>query len=696
MQVYITEKPSVAKALADYFNKNGANFKKTPSSYLDSSQHGVITWAVGHLLYLNTPEQYNPELKSWNIATLPIVPTNFVFKKTVYANKKDRFKSIQQLIKDATTIIHVGDPDREGQYLVDELIEEANCTVKRMLLNALDDASIQSALETLQDNTAFKGLSKAAQLRSEIDWLLGMNLTRYFTLKARDGGYTTIMKVGRVKAPTLNLVAERYADYKNHVVTKYQVIRPLIVYEHGELELQPKPDTHFDLGMQADLKAKELTQQQVIIDTYEKKVISTPITELYSLDTLQIDCNKKLSISPKETLAIAQALYEKKLTSYPRSDCKYLPTSQFNAANGIIDSINQTKLLEIEIPHIIDTPLPYNDSKISAHHAIVPTGIIDAIDTLTDKEKAVYTLIIKKYASMFLPPYEYLEVSVDFHNQQNETFQATQKALVNYGYKRLYDPDMTDIKSPMLLNQNTIFIGEIGNTYTISQVNVVCRETKPPKLFTEGTLIKAMSSISTDDKELQSIIKEAKGIGTPATRATIIDELLAENLITHLEKSLIPTPSGLALLSVLPDRLKKADFTAQMEKRLTEIIAEPEKSRKLLEDTLTFIKIIMQDTSISMNNQDVLCPKCNTGYLHLKQFKKESKTYQYYRCNNDSCSMIFPAIKGNAHIVQCPSCHKGFMVSRMNKKTGDIFYACSNYSDTGCKKIMSEKEFLKY
>ena len=693
MDLYITEKPSVAEALAKYFNSTGANFKKEKNCYKDTKKNIFITWAVGHLLYQNPPEAYNPEWKNWKLDTLPMIPT--IFKKTPYAAKKEQYKAVISLIKDATTIINVGDPDREGQVLIDELLP-ANKKVKRLLLNALDETSIRKALDDIKDNKAFSGLSAAGDCRSEIDWLLGMNLTRFFSLKAREGGYTTVMSVGRVKAPTLALIVNREAEITGFKTQKYYNI-----FAHLKINGVTVKASFVGDRITAKSEAEKIvtaskSSELKVTDVF-KKSNKQEIKELYSLDTLQIDADKYFGLSADDTLKTIQKLYESKYLSYPRSDCKYLPTSQFTDSPNLIIAFNEAQLLDVKIPLPNLRPPVFNDAKVSAHHAIVPTGKIPDLSTLSKNEKDLYLLVLKKYASIFFPVYEYESHKVILTNGKYD-FTFTTKITVNSGWAALYKnmPVSDDAEHEQDNEVEISTAVKAGTAYRVETFELKDAETKPPRRYTEGSLIKAMNNIKGDTKESNNILSKIKGIGTPATRATIIKELIAGEQLSKKGKTLIPTEKGKNLIAILPEIITKADYTANMEILLDQLEAGKIPKQKIITEVTDFLNtIIKQKDSLKIVNKDFPCPTCRKGFLMIKYYKDPdtNTVIEYAKCNNTECNQITPAKNNKPKIITCPVCKKGFMISKKNSKTKNIFYACSCYPD--CKTVLSEDDFNK-
>ena len=693
MDLYITEKPSVAEALAKYFNSTGANFKKEKSCFKDTTKAIYITWAYGHLLYQNPPEAYNPEWKSWKLEALPMIPATF--KKSPYAAKKEQYKAVTGLIKDANTIINVGDPDREGQVLIDELLP-ANKKVKRLLLNALDETSIKKALDDIKDNKDFAGLSAAGDCRSEIDWLIGMNLTRFFSIKAREGGYTSVMNVGRVKAPTLALIVNREAEITSFKVQKYYNVFAHLKINGTLVKAAFAGDRITDKAEAEKIVTAAKNCEMKVTDVF-KKSNKQEINTLYSLDTLQIDADKYFGLSADDTLKTIQKLYESKYLSYPRSDCKYLPTSQFTESPSLVMAFNEAQLLDIKIPLPNLRPSVYNDAKVSAHHAIVPTGKIPDLSSFSKAEKDLYLLVLKKYASIFFPVYEYESHKVVLTTGKYE-FSFTTKITINSGWTALYKSMPIDEDTAHDQDDEVEMSAAVkaGTAYRIEKIELKDAETKPPKRYTEGSLIKAMNNIKGDTKEANEILAEIKGIGTPATRATVIKELIASEQLLKKGKTLIPTEKGKNLVSILPEIITKGDYTANMEMLLSQLEAGKIPKQKIITDVIDFLgAIIKQKDSLKIVNKDFPCPKCKKGFLMIKHYKDpDSNTVaEYAKCNNADCNQIVPAKNNKPKIISCPGCKKGFMVSRKNSKTKAIFYACSCYPD--CKTLLSEDDFNK-
>lgn len=703
MQLFIAEKPSLAGGIAGYLNKYGGfHLKKKDKCWEDEAKETRITWASGHILYTVPPKIYDPAWEKWSLDTLPLFPPEEVCRKLPRKDEKGQYDFIIEQISHADTIIHCGDPDREGQVLIDELIEDAkkkypkhHFSVSRVLLNAMDDQSIKKALENVKDNSEFALLSTAGNLRATIDWIVGMNGTRYYTIHARKGGYEGIMNVGRVKSPTLNLIVQRELEIKNFKKEKYYKIDALLDVDGETVRTQLLTNDRITDKNKAQEIATALKGAKAVVTAVEKEAKKELIKTLYSLDTLQTDANKFYDLSPAATLKALQSLYIQKYTSYPRSDCKYLPTGQFEDASRIIEEINRAGLLKINIPKPGNkAPSVYNDAKVSAHHAIVPTGTIPAEGSLKPEEEKVYLLIVRKYASIWMNPYSYNSESITFSAADHYSLSLKSRHITDPGWKALYQSLKSDEDQPEEPDLKHTF--NKLDTFTIKDAVLKEAETQPPKRYTEGSIITAMNNIKGETEEANAILKEVKGIGTPATRATIIEELEKYGLIVKDKKALAPTVKGMQLIEILPDKLKKADYTAEIEQLLDDMQNGKVTAKEVYQKNKAFVLSFISDKAPDIINKAHPCPKCGKGYLIFHHFEeKETKEVnEYFRCSNPECKMYFPVTGTKVKkpkIIKCPKCGKGWIISKKGKF--GIFHSCSNYPE--CKYVMKEEDWNK-
>lgn len=593
-RLFIAEKPSVGKAIAEALGKT-----KSDKGYCETKSGDVVTWCFGHLMELATPDVYLPDdvpttksgSKVWREQDLPIVPDRW--KIQVKTDCKAQFNVIKKLAQKSniTTIVNCGDPDREGQLLVDEILSFIGNKkpVLRYWASAVDSASVKKALSLLESNEKFVGMRYAALGRSHADWLIGMNATRAFTLASRRSGNGSLLSVGRVQTPTLNLVATRDHEINNFKPQTYYVFKgnfkaanktftATLQYSEAQKGLDSE-------GRLIDLNATRLLQQKlssvkkakVIEFETKKKDKNAPL--VYSLASIQAEANAKYGYSAEQILNICQALYEKyKLTTYPRSDCEYLPTVQHQDATKVLRALYS---FHTELKSTISKANPslkskvWNDSKITAHHGIIPTQQVGNLSELKDDERNVYMLIVKRYLSQFFPPAKLLATTIKM-DVAGEVFACNGSVVVENGYLAVYggendtaEQDKDDEKE----DSQSLPKLSAGEIVDVLQVSPVTAQTKPPASFTEGTLIKAMQNIYNfvPDGPFKKVLKDGDGIGTSATRASIIAELKKKGFLELKGKKIKATPLGITLLSKLPDLCKNPVLTAMFESQLKQV-----------------------------------------------------------------------------------------------------------------------------
>ncbi|MBR0292792.1 MAG: DNA topoisomerase III, partial [Acidaminococcaceae bacterium] len=531
--LYIAEKPDIGKAIADYLWPSGG-YKKGTGFY--RKDETIVTWAVGHLLELATPESYDKRYARWtNYRVFPAV-----WQHEVIARSSAQFKVVAGLLKTADEVIHAGDPDREGQLLIEEILHYCNYRgkVRRILINAKDDVSMKRAFESIEDNAKYENLYAAGLAREQADWLVGINLTRCYTTNASKFSPGAVWNIGRVKVPTLALVVNREKEIRNFVVRKYYELKAAFTKEGIRFTALWHPDEKEialdEDGRLLDKQIAETVRQKVLpADGIVQKVTRKKGTEApplpYSLDTLQVEANARFGISPKLALSTVQSLYEKKFVSYPRSDCNYIPKAQHKDAFRILKKLagRNVRGAEQADPKLFSRA--WNDKKVTAHHAIIPTGEIPL--QLGATEEKIYTMIAERYVMQFYPPCEFETITFEIL-LVDELFKGSGKAILKPGFKAVFtgqskkkDASETDTEEENLSLPDLIKGENLGKPDT---VDLMEKETKPPKRFTEGTLLAAMANIYRfmDPKNPnREKLKEVKGIGTPATRDTIISEL---------------------------------------------------------------------------------------------------------------------------------------------------------------------------
>lgn len=690
MKLFIAEKPSMARELAKCLpepHQRGNGCIRTGG--------GIVTWAYGHVLQQAEPQDYDPKYKRWNADDLPIIPQKW--KLLVSPASKDQFKVITDLIAspDVDTIVNAGDPDREGQLLIDEILDYVGNKkpVERILLNALDEKSIHESLDDLRSNGDFVHLKESALARSRADWLIGMNLSRAYTLAARRQGHRVVFPIGRVKTPTLALVVRRQRELDNFVPVTYYVVKADFLHKNGVIRAQWQPrDTQGGLdpeGRCVDEKTARSILERLqarpdgtIVEnkkTKKKEAQRLPL----SLSSLQVLAGKRYGYTPQQVLDTAQELYERKLTTYPRSDCEYLPVNQRKDVPRILQNIGALEAGKLaEWAAGADGKIrsrAWNDSKITAHHAIIPTTVACPFDKLTSMQQHIYYLVAQAYLAQFYPIHEYDQTRMVIE-AADETFVAHGKTVTVPGWKVLYQSDKHDEEDEEKGTLPAVRKGD-GVHYQNGQVDK--KATKPPPRFTPSTLLAAMKEIYkyVKDESLKKKLKEVQGIGTEATRATIIQELIQRKFLTTegKKKYLKPTDDAYLLVDSLPDEMLYPDETAVWEERLYQMSLGKDDLNHFLHDQLSFL-----DTLVTAARKVVMhlagtkvCPVCGSAMV-----KRHGKYGDFYGCSNyPSCRHTEP-VEGEKKRPDakpspypCPRCHKG----TFQKRTGPYgpFWVCS-------------------
>lgn len=653
-RLFIAEKPSMGRAIAQGLEALGDKSRSADGCIHVGSD--TVTWLFGHILEQYSPDEYDEKYKRWHIEDLPIVPS--VWKLKVKPDAKKQYKIVSALAKEADEIIHAGDPDREGQLLVDELLAHIGVLktkpVKRILLNALDVKSVQEALRYIRPNDEFVGLRNSALARSRADWLIGMNLSRIYTILARSAGYDSVVNVGRVKTPTMGLVVRREIEIRTFKPVTF--FTPQVEFRHANGSFRAKWKVQEQDGvdeegriLKKDLAEEILTASSVPpakIESVEQKKGTSPQRLPYSLSALQIDAGKIFGYSPQEVLDTQQALYEKKLTSYPRSDCDYLPENQLSDAAAILKNLAAAdSSLErfIEKADLSIKSRAWNDKKISAHHAIVPTTVETKLSDLSEKEKNLYMLIAKSYIAQFYPAQEFLSTKVEL-SAGGEMFTASGKVILQQGWKSLYQNDTKEDEE----EQQSLPDMQQGDSVEFAGGKIVEGVTKPPARFTPATLLKAMKEIHkyVHDKELAASLKECSGIGTEATRAGMIDELEKRGFIKKTGKNFVPTEIASSMCRILPEALIYPDLTARWEDALDKI-GKKEMSladfgaqqKRFLDELLAGAK----EAKIPPPRNLPLCPACKKP---LRRRKSKKGTWFWSCSGYPDCTKAFADERG--------------------------------------------------
>lgn len=709
MRLFIAEKPSLAKEIAFTLAQMHNMKADMKDGYWDIDSQTRVTWLFGHMLEQAYPEEYDEKYSKWNVNDLPIIPEKW--KLNPIKDKKDHIKKIKALLKDASEVVNAGDAAREGQLLVDELLIElgwnpfTNKTL-RLWVQSVARADLIKAIKSMKTNADKENLYKSALARSRSDWLHGLNLTRLYTVRANIG---QTLSVGRVQTPTLRLIVDRDNEIDNFKSIDHYL--PTGEFKHANGVFTASwviPEDCNGLDAEGRLIDKNIAQsisekisgKTGKISDYSSQDKSNPAPLPYSLSALQADCSAKFGLSAKDTLEVAQALYEThKLTTYPRSDSRYLPTAIYKdeapkiikGLGDIGDYKNECKNADLTIKSSA-----WNDGKISDHHGIIPTTEVSSekYNKLSDKEKKVFDLIARTFIAQFYPPFRYKSLST-LVLVADETFKATGTKVAHMGWKAVFSSQETEDDD----DGQTLPEMKKSDPVDVLTASVDAKKTKPPARFTDGTLITAMSNVHrfVSDPEIKKRLKDNDGLGTEATRAQVLETLLTRKFISRKGKQLISTDMGKSLIATLPDEITNPGLTAVWETYLERIAqgtlpfdAFMNEQHKILHKRIKQgIELDMKieggkrPTVPQIEGHGESCPACGKGSLVTRVISKgDHKGKSFLGCSNyPECShSVFPDRKPKAegHGKDCPKCNEGKLVTRTSKK-GTTFLGCNNY-----------------
>ena len=578
MKLYIAEKPSLGRAVADALPRP----HRKADGCIYAGNGDVVSWCIGHLLTQVDPEAYDASFKQWKFEHLPIIPEQWKLKSVTKTSKQ--LSILKKLIKQADQLVHVGDPDREGQLLVDEVIHFSGVKgaklkqVERCLISDLTVNAVKRSLNALRSNQDFIPLSTSALARTRADWLYGLNLTRAYTLLAQKSGYRGVISVGRVQTPLLGLVAKRDKAIQEFVSKPFYEVLAHCQTKTGDVfaakwqpsdACAPYQDSEGRVLVKAlaENVAARITDQSAVVLSFANKRKKQVAPLPYNLSSLQIDAAKRFGYSAQQVLDAAQALYERyKLITYPRSDSRYLPRNHHSQAKIISEAImhNDVDMAQaVQGANFSIKGRAWNDSKVDAHHAIIPTDTKKRSSTLDTISKNIYQLVVRQYLCQFYDDYCYAECIAEIEINQG-VFVSKATSKLSDGWKILFPQKETESYLPSLVK---------GQVLHCVRGEVVDKNTQPPSYFTDATLLAAMSNIArfVRDPELKKVLKETDGLGTEATRAGIIELLFKRQFLYRVGKTIQATEVGRKLIESLPDSLTLPDMTALWEMQLNAI-----------------------------------------------------------------------------------------------------------------------------
>lgn len=658
MKVCVTEKPSVARDIARLLGATDRH-----DGYFEGNGYQV-TWTFGHLCCLKEPQDYTDLWKRWSLAALPMIPQRFGIKLIEDDGYKKQFKVIESLIAGADEVINCGDAGQEGELIQRWVYQKALCNkpVKRLWISSLTDESIREGFQQLQDSSNFDNLYFAGLSRAIGDWILGMNATRLYTLKYRDWGSSNVLSIGRVQTPTLALIVSRQREIENFVPEDYWEIKT----KYRDTIFNSTRGKFKTEGAASEI-VENIKEFPLTVTYVSKKKGKEAPPRLFDLTSLQVECNKKFGYSADETLRLIQSLYEKKVTTYPRVDTTYLSDDIYPKIPGIMQAMKPyagltQPVLAGKLPK---TKKVFDNSKVTDHHAIIPTNVDPASVFLTREEKLVYDLAAKRFIAAFYPDCEFSTTTVMAKVNDYE-FKATGKEILKDGWRVIYNKDKSQVTDDKENDDDdngimpTFIEGESGP----HDPSLLKKTTQPPKNYTEGTLLRAMETAGkfVDDDELRDAMKE-NGIGRPSTRASIIETLHKRHYIAKQRKSLVATPAGIQLIDTIKEELlKSAKLTGLWENKLRKIERGEFSAQQFIDELKVLVNEVVLNVLKDNSSTTIAVPDFNS-----KNKEKSSNTNKEKKTRK-------PRLK-SIEEISCPVCGKGHIIK------GRTAYGCSDFNN---------------
>ena len=648
----LAEKPSVGRELARVLD-----CKKSGNGYLEGDKY-IVTWALGHLVTLADPDVYDKKYEKWDMQDLPMLPQNM--KLVVIPESRRQFQAVSSLMKrgDVNELIIATDAGREGELVARWIMMKAGWKGKtqRLWISSQTDKAIKDGFKNLKPAADYDNLFRSAQARSEADWLVGLNVTRALTCK-----YNAQLSAGRVQTPTLALIVRREEEIRKFTPREYWGITAKLQGFMSTWRDGGKNAQTFDRNKAEEI-LKKLQGKPAVLTKVERQRKITPPPAAYDLTELQRDANKKYAYSAKETLSLMQSLYERhKLLTYPRTDSRYISQDVVTTLPERLRScmVDEYKPLAQEIYRNkpLKTKYLVNDAKVTDHHAIIPTEEQPQLYDLSGPERNIYDLVVRRFLAVLMDPYEYEEIRLTM-TIGGETFTAKGKRVLSQGWKAAYNRSFQLEEDEDEQTQNLPELSQ-GQKLKVESVALKPGKTSPPARYTEATLLSAMEHPSgqVSDQNLSRILEETSGLGTPATRADIIEKLFSTFYVERRGKELVPTSKGMQLVELAPEELRSAALTAKWEDQLADIakgkVRDSEfvdQMRKYATELVTEVKASNQ-TYRHDNQTRTPCPDCGKYLLRVK-----GKRGEMLVCPDRECS--YRRSLSQTTNARCPNCHK--------------------------------------
>ncbi len=667
----IAEKPSVGKELARVLG-----CKKKADGYIEGEKY-IVTWSLGHLITLADPEEYDDRYKKWSMDYLPMLPKKM--KLTVIKNTSKQYRTVSALTKrkDLSEVIIATDSGREGELVARWILMKCGYKgpLKRLWISSQTDKAIREGFVNLKDAKFYDNLFRSAEARSHADWIVGLNISRALTCK-----YNTSLSAGRVQTPTLALIVERENAIRNFKPKEYHTVSVKTSAFTGLYKADDGIARMYD-RTQAEHIASIVAKKAGTITEITKKKKSTPPPAAYDLTELQRDANKKFGYSAKETLNIMQSLYEyHKVLTYPRTDSRYITPDVAETIPERLRTLFLTPYGECAktVSKYVNTKYIVNAAKVTDHHAIIPTEQRPDFSAMSSKERAIYDLVVKRFLAVLMDAYEYEETKLVL-SCENYKFHAKGNVTLKTGWKVIYGNVSIDAENEDEddKTQNLPSINK-GDRYNILDVKIANGKTKPPARYTEATLLSAMEHPVISDKQLNKVLTDTSGLGTPATRADIIEKLFSSFYVERQNKEIVPTKKGIQLIELVPSDLKSAVMTAKWEEILNKIALGKADSKSFVTDIAAYTTSLITDVKASEkryvhdNATKEKCPECGEFLLDVN-----GKKGKMYVCSNPECK--YRRSVSVMTKARCPECHK--TMELRGKDDSKIFFCACGYRE---------------